>query len=79
MESATGALRGINQAIPALVSTVFFTCVMRVIWCKTVFPLKPNVTILFMVYPITWLLTAACQTVMFFIFFSKLKKSNKLQ
>ncbi len=79
MESATGALRGINQAIPALVSTVFFTCIMRVIWCKTVFPINPNVTVLFVVYPITWLLTTACQVVMFFIFFSKLKKINQSQ
>ncbi len=74
MEVGTGALRAVNMAIHALVNTVVFTCVLRVIWCKTVFEMFPTGFALYISYPVTWALTSILNVIMFLWFFSKTKK-----
>ncbi len=78
MEAGTGALRGINKALPALVNSIVFACIMRAIWCQTVFKMFPTIDALYISYPITWGLTAALHIIMFAFYFKKLKKNSTL-
>lgn len=78
MEAATGALRGINKAIPALINSVLCTCVLRVIWCFTIFKMYPSIGTLFISYPMTWALTSTLHLVMFAIYYSRMKKSSSI-
>lgn len=76
MEVGTGALRAVNMAVHALVNTIVFTCVFRVIWCNTIFKMFPNVLALYISYPVTWALTSITNVIMLVWFFKKAKKKS---
>ena len=78
MEVGTGVLRAVNKAFHALITTVVCTCVLRVVWCKTVFIMFPSITVLFISYPLTWALTSKINTIMFLSFYKKMKKGDQL-
>lgn len=77
MEVGTGALRAVNMAVHALVNTVVFTCIFRVIWCNTVFKMFPTISALFISYPVTWALTSITNVIMLLLFFKKTKKKRE--
>ncbi len=58
MEVFTGALRGLGHSVAPTVITVFFVCIMRVIWIFTIFRWNPTLETLLISYPITWVLNA---------------------
>ncbi len=71
MDVGCGILRGLGKAISATVITLLGACAFRIIWIFTVFKLFPTLEVLFLSYPISWIITAAVY--MIFIF-STLKK-----
>ena len=58
MEVFTGALRGLGRSVPPTVITIFFVCVMRVVWIYTVFRWRPTLEVLLLSYPVTWIFNA---------------------
>ncbi len=65
------ALRGLNNPIPATVSTLVYMCAFRFVWVYLIFPLCPNLTFLYLVWPVGWVLSAVTLT---FVLFPTLKK-----
>ena len=59
MDVCSGVLRGMGMAIVSTVISLIGACLMRVVWLSTVFPVKPTLEIIFISYPISWLLTTA--------------------
>ncbi len=57
----TGVLRGLGSSVTPMLITVFGTCVLRVAWVYTAFPLNPTWQMLFLSYPISWLVTGLIQ------------------
>ena len=51
------ALRGLNKSITAMIITLVGVCLVRVLWIKLIFPLNPTLSMLYVCYPITWLVT----------------------
>lgn len=70
MGVVTGCMRGLGSSLAPMIITVFGTCVLRVAWVYTIFPLSPTWQMLFLSYPISWLVTGVVQ----FIAFLFLKK-----
>lgn len=63
MDTMVGALRGMGFAmVPTLVSVVG-VCGFRILWLQTFFAWYPTVEVLFISYPISWILTALAQYV----------------
>ncbi|MBR0417509.1 MAG: MATE family efflux transporter [Firmicutes bacterium] len=59
IEIVGGVLRGCGDVIvPAVISLIGVAGV-RLLWVKTVFPAHPDVFVLGLVYPVSWLVTAA--------------------
>lgn len=57
MEVMTGHLRGMGFSfVPAIVSLIG-ACGFRIVWILTVFAAFPSVTVLYLCYPISWILT----------------------
>lgn len=77
MDVGAAALRSINKPIQSLLCSVFCVCVLRVVWVHTVFEAYHTTSVLFISYPITWLLTALLYVGLFTIYFSKLVKEEK--
>lgn len=76
METITGALRGLGRSVPPTVITIFFVCIMRVIWIYTIFRLWPTLDVLLFSYPVTWILNAIGCTLLFRHIFKKLSASE---
>lgn len=69
-----GALRGMGKPIVPTVSTLLFMCLIRFVWVYLVFPLYPNLTFLYLIWPIGWVLSIVTQLAFFFPTMSRLEK-----
>ncbi len=58
MEVGCGALRGMGKSLTPMIISLTGSCVMRIVWIYTVFRIHPTQFILYVSYPISWLLTA---------------------
>ena len=74
MEVLTGHLRGRGCSITPMLSSVFCSCVLRILWVWFVFPLKHTLAFLFLCYPISWILTNICHIVTAIVLMRKEKK-----
>ena len=78
MEVLTGALRGLGSSITPMLMTVFGVCGVRILWIYTVFPLDPNLTTLFIAYPISWTFTALMLAVALIFVYRNFMKTHTL-
>ncbi|MBQ6937998.1 MAG: hypothetical protein IJN36_05735, partial [Clostridia bacterium] len=69
-----GALRGMGKPILPTVSTFIFMCVFRFVWVYLIFPLCPNLTFLYLVWPIGWILSIITLLIAYFPAISALQK-----
>ena len=73
MDVQVGSMRGIGyNVLPMLVSLVG-ACVFRLVWLSTVFqiPAYHRIETVYIVYPISWILTAAAHAICFFFAYRK--------
>lgn len=72
-----GALKGLGKPIfPALTSLVFM-CILRFFWVYLIFPLCPNLTFLYTVWPVGWTLSIITLAVVLKITLSKRRKQEQ--
>lgn len=57
MEVGCGAMRGMGSSVVPMVVSLIGSCVMRIIWIYTIFRLDPTPEMLYISYPISWLIT----------------------
>ncbi len=78
MDVACGILRGMGKAIQPMVVALLGSCVFRIVWAKTVCPLYPdNIRVLYISYPISWLLTAGVHCIFCVYFYRKFMKRRR--
>ena len=56
MEVLTYNMRALGKSMTSMVISIFFVCIMRIVWLKTFFLLNPTYAMIFYSYPISWLL-----------------------
>jgi len=73
MTVATGGLQGLGHSLPATIITLLTNGALRVAWIYTVFAIPQYHTLdcLYIIYSISWILTTAIETPLFFILFKK--------
>lgn len=69
------SLRGMGRPNIATISTLIFMCALRFLWVYVIFPLYPNMTFLYLVWPIGWILSII---LLLCFFFPTLKKQAQL-
>lgn len=75
-ETALGCLRGMGKSGLPMVLNFAGICVPRIIWVLFVFPLKHDITFLYLCYPISWTISAALQLSCYIICRRKLPKEQ---
>lgn len=65
-EVLCAALRGIGRPLVPTITALVFTCILRFVWVYLIFPLIPNMTFLYLVWPVGW--TLSIFTMLFFYF-----------
>ena len=69
-----GMLRGMGKPIMPTVSTMVYMCLLRFVWVYAIFPLFPNLTFLYTVWPIGWTLSIITLLIPYFITIKSLTK-----
>lgn len=73
-EVMSGAMRGLGKPVIPTISTLVFMCLLRFVWVYAIFPLVPNLTFLYLVWPIGWILSIAFLSAFYFPTIKKLQK-----
>lgn len=74
MDVGSALLRSIGYSFNAMIVTFFGSCFFRIAWIYTVFAEYPDIRVLYVVYPISWVITGATLLVMFLFCYEKEKK-----
>lgn len=79
-EIMCGTLRGMGKPIIPTISTLIFMCAIRFVWVYVIYPLLPNnLTYLYLIWPIGWVLSGATLLVSYFMGIAKLQKKMSAQ
>jgi Na+-driven multidrug efflux pump len=71
-------LRGLKKPIIPTISALIFMCGIRFIWVYFVFPLYENLTFLYLIWPIGWILSIITLSIIYIPTVKKLQQSNEL-
>lgn len=77
MNVTVGVLRGLGSSILPMVMSIGGTCGLRILWIYTLLPLNPTWEMLFLSYPVSWLVTGAFQYICYL--FLKKRTLSKLK
>ena len=77
MDVLTGLLRGMGSSTLPMIITVGGVCGLRIFWIYTVFAAYHELFVLYLSYPISWIVTGAIQFVLFLIVEKKLRSSER--
>jgi len=73
-----GTLKGMGKPIPPAVTSLVFLCLLRFIWVYFIFPVIPNMTFLYTVWPVGWGLSIITLMAVYFIDINKLQKKTSV-
>ena len=75
-EVMCSAMRGIGKPIIPMVLTFLYMCVLRFVWVYAVFPAYPDLSFLYSVWPIGWILSIATNLFFYLPSIKKLQESH---
>ena len=75
LQEVAGAMsRGMGQSTVPMVVTIFGTCLLRVVWIGTVYHANPTLTMIYVTYPISWIVTGSAHLICYRIVKNRLVK-----
>lgn len=79
MEVTTGALRGMGASLLPMLISVLGVCALRILWIATIFQIPEFHTpdVVYLSYPVTWIITLVAQLIAFFIIYKRRIDANK--
>ncbi len=72
-----GAVRGLGYSTSPSLIAIFGACGIRIVWIYTVFKMYPSLSTLYLVHPITWIITDVALTINYIICYRIVKKRIK--
>ncbi len=78
MEVFCGTLRALDRSVTAMVISLCGACGLRILWIATVFKILPIPEMIYVSYPITWIVTCAFDVIFIVIAAKKLTKNQAL-
>ncbi len=67
MDGSIAAARGLNKTFIPTIIVMLGSCVFRIFWVYVIFPIGGTTTILYLLYPVSWAITAVAE-IIYFIF-----------
>lgn len=74
MDTMSYSLRGVGKSFTGMIVTLTGTVLFRVLWILIIFPINPTETLLYCVYPITWVITIVTFIIIISRVFKNLRK-----
>lgn len=79
MDTLMGMLRGMGYSTLPTINSFIGACMFRVIWVFTVFAANHTLEMLYISYPISWVLTGIAHFVMFIVVFKKCRRRDSIE
>ena len=76
MDTVVGSLRGMGYSMLPMVVSLTGACLFRIIWIFTVFARFHSLTVLYISYPISWIITTAAHLFCYFRLRRKFPKED---
>ncbi len=57
MDVCSGTLRGLGKSVMSMLISLVGACLLRLVWIWVLFPLNPTLDMIYVSYPISWVLT----------------------
>ncbi|MBQ9984660.1 MAG: MATE family efflux transporter [Lachnospiraceae bacterium] len=69
MDVMVGVLRGLGHSIMPMIVSLLGACGLRLVWIFTIFQMEPYHTtqVLYLSYPVTWIITFVCHVICYFV------------
>lgn len=74
MDIPVGGMRGLGKSIIPMIISIMGMVVFRIIWISTIFQANHELWVLYISYPISWILTESVHYTCYFYVFNRLKK-----
>lgn len=71
MDCTIAAARGLNKTVIPTVMVILGSCVFRIFWVYVIFPLQGTTTLLYLLYPVSWVITAVAEVAYFVVAYRK--------
>jgi Na+-driven multidrug efflux pump len=68
-----GAVRGLGYSTAPSLIAIFGACGVRIVWIYTIFEMFPSLSTLYLVHPITWVITNVALIITYIICHKKVK------
>ncbi len=69
-----GAIRGLGSSLSPSIISLVGACGVRIVWVYTIFKMYPNLSVLYLVHPITWVITITALSINLRVQYKKVKK-----
>ena len=79
MDVFVGGLRGMGNSFTPMIISILGACVMRVVWIYTVFAAFRSLDVLYLSYPISWVLTCTAQGVCYTLVKRKVTRRIRME
>ena len=76
MDVYVGSLRGMGSSIFPMIVSLTGACAFRLLWVATYFKVHHTIDVLYLSYPISWIITASVHFITFIFVFNKLKRKH---
>ena len=67
MDVLVGSLRGLNYAVLPMLVSIAGACGLRILWIFTVFQWDRTLFVLYLSYPVSWIITACCHLICYIV------------
>lgn len=78
MDTLVGTMRGLGYSILPMIVSLTGACGLRIVWIFTVFAIDRSLTILYLSYPVSWLVTAIAHMICFLVIRRKFPKTDSV-
>ncbi len=75
MDTLVGGIRGMGVSVLPMVTSLIGACGLRILWIYTIFQWDHTLPVLFLSYPVTWLITALAHTVCCIIVYRRIVRN----
>jgi len=65
-------VRGLGRSWMPMVVTIFGACVLRIIWIYTIFQTHHTLDVLYLSYPVSWVVTSAVHVLCFVLIYRRM-------
>ena len=76
MDVLVGSLRGLNYSVLPMIVSLAGACGLRIVWIFTIFQWHRSLFVLYLSYPVTWLVTAIAHFICFIVVRKKIEKEK---